>query len=371
MRFNHNTKIGIISIGGLAVVICGVCFLSGNKSSKDTKNYSLNAGVASVMNSEVAEITTNAGVSSVLNDFETVQVVDTGVDTVASGQVLDDGTICGFDNLAVANIEEGNLNIRAGAGVDYKVVGKMTAHNACDVLEADGDWSHIISGDVDGWVMTEYLIFGEEAETIAMGEVMTVAEVNTTTLRLRSEANTESSTITLLGDGEDLLVTEVLGDWVEVEVDGEPGYVAAEFVDITKKLPMAKTIEEIRYGGSISSVRVDLVNNALQYVGNRYVWGGTSLTNGVDCSGFTMKIYEQYNIYLPHHSGSQPAYGTKIDASEAQPGDLFFYADGGRISHVAIYIGNGQIVHASSPTQGIIISNAYYKTPVCVVSYLN
>jgi cell wall-associated NlpC family hydrolase len=101
------------------------------------------------------------------------------------------------------------------------------------------------------------------------------------------------------------------------------------------------------------------------------VWGGESLTNGVDCSGFTMKVYERFGVYLPHYSGSQPSYGTKISAKDAKPGDLFFYGDGSKINHVAIYIGNGQIVHAASTRAGIIISSAYYSTPICVVSYLD
>ncbi|MDE6980450.1 MAG: C40 family peptidase, partial [Lachnospiraceae bacterium] len=110
---------------------------------------------------------------------------------------------------------------------------------------------------------------------------------------------------------------------------------------------------------------------ALQFVGNPYVYGGTSLTNGADCSGFTLSIFAKYGIYLPHSSAAQAGYGRRINASEAQPGDLFFYGSGSRISHVAIYIGNGQIVHASSRRTGIKISNAYYRSPICVVRLLD
>ena len=92
------------------------------------------------------------------------------------------------------------------------------------------------------------------------------------------------------------------------------------------------------------------------------MWGGTSLEKGVDCSGFTMRILGKYGISLPHSSRAQPSYGTKISASEAKPGDLFFYGSGRSISHVAIYIGNGQIVHASSAKTGIKVSNAGYRT---------
>ena len=136
------------------------------------------------------------------------------------------------------------------------------------------------------------------------------------------------------------------------------------------ELGTAMTMMEVRYGQGVSDVRVDLVSYACQFVGNPYVWGGTSLTRGADCSGFVMSVFANYGVSLPHSSGSQAGCGTSISASEAQPGDLFFYGSGKVINHVAIYIGNGQIVHASSPSTGIKISNAYYRSPVCVVRVL-
>lgn len=104
---------------------------------------------------------------------------------------------------------------------------------------------------------------------------------------------------------------------------------------------------------------------AMQFLGNPYVWGGSSLTNGADCSGFVMSVYANYGISLPHSSAAQSSYGTSVSASDAQPGDLFFYGSG-RISHVGIYIGNGQIIHASNKRTGIKISSAYYQRPVAV-----
>ena len=109
------------------------------------------------------------------------------------------------------------------------------------------------------------------------------------------------------------------------------------------------------------------VSYATQFVGNPYVWGGTSLTRGADCSGFVMSVFANYGISLPHSSRAQANCGTKISASDAQPGDLFFYGNGSSINHVAIYIGGGRVVHASSPKSGIKISGAYYRTPVKVV----
>ena len=100
--------------------------------------------------------------------------------------------------------------------------------------------------------------------------------------------------------------------------------------------------------------------------------GGTSLTKGADCSGFVLSVFKNYGITLPHYSKSQSNYGTEISYKDAQPGDLLFYgSSASSISHVAIYIGDGQIVHANDEKTGIIISNAYYRTPVKAVSLLD
>ena len=200
-----------------------------------------------------------------------------------------------------------------------------------------------------------------------------MATVNTTTLRVRKKASVDSPVVSLVGEGEDLTVEKIVDGWYKVEVDDEKGYISGEFVDISQKLPTASSIKELNESSSdgSSSTGSSLVQYALQFVGNRYVWGGTSLTNGVDCSGFTMQVYAHYGISLPHHAASQPGYGTRVSSSEAKPGDLFFYSNGDGINHVAIYIGNGQVVHASNPRTGIKISNAFYRTPVCVVRYLN
>ena len=170
--------------------------------------------------------------------------------------------------------------------------------------------------------------------------------------------------------GEELEVVEQLDGWVKVSIDSDEGYVSADYIEINTELPTAMTMTEVRYGQGVSDVRVDLVSYACQFVGNPYVWGGASLTRGADCSGFVMSVFANYGVSLPHSSGSQAGCGTSISASEAQPGDLFFYGNGSRINHVAIYIGNGQVVHASSPRTGIKISGACYRNPVKVVRVL-
>lgn len=277
---------------------------------------------------------------------------------------------CGYTNLGMSVINSGNLNIRQEASTDSEVVGILTNHNACELLEDAGDWYKVTSGKVTGYVNKQYLVTGDEAESIAEQEIKTVATVNTETLNVRAEKSTEAAVLSQVGNSEAFTVNSVADGWVEISVDDSVGYISQDYVTLAQALPTAKTIEQVKYGDGVSDVRASVVSYALQFVGNRYVWGGTSLEKGVDCSGFTMRILGKYGISLPHSSRAQPSYGTKISASEAKPGDLFFYGSGRSISHVAIYIGNGQIVHASNKRDGIKVSNAYYRNPICVARYL-
>ena len=198
-----------------------------------------------------------------------------------------------------------------------------------------------------------------------------MATVTTETLNVREEMNTECSILALMPQGEELHVLEEYDGWVKIDLDGNEGYVSKDYVELSTQLPKAQTMTELKYGQGVSDVRVSLVSYATQFVGNPYVWGGTSLTRGADCSGFVLSVFANYGVYLPHSSRAQAGCGTSVNASEAQPGDLFFYGSGRGINHVAIYIGNGQIVHASSPTTGIKISNAFYRSPVKVVRVLS
>lgn len=277
---------------------------------------------------------------------------------------------CGYTNLGMSVISSGNLNIRQEASTDSEVVGILTNHNACELLEDAGDWYKVTSGKVTGYVNKQYLVTGDEAESIAEQEIKTVATVNTETLNVRAEKSTEAAVLSQVGNSEAFTVNSVADGWVEISVDDSVGYISQDYVTLAQALPTAKTIEQVKYGDGVSDVRASVVSYALQFVGNRYVWGGTSLENGVDCSGFTMRILGKYGVSLPHSSKAQPSCGTKISASDAKPGDLFFYGSGRSISHVAIYIGNGQIVHASNKRDGIKVSNAYYRNPICVARYL-
>ena len=387
MKFKNLIRAGVLF--GAAAIMAGTIVVSStqknqdNKSAQSVTEAGLTAGVTQALNvKDMESINVTAGVSDVLMDMTDVAVTDTGLHTVTASmeQVASDqkenntntkniAETCGYTNLGIAQVD-GSLNVRKGAGTDSKVVGKMSNHDACEILGKKDGWIKIKSGKVKGYVKSGYLLMGDAALTMAEKEVETVATVNTTTLRVREDKSTDSAIVSLVGEGEDLIVEKIVDDWYKVEVDDQKGYISGEYVTISQKLPTASSVEELENGTGVSDTRVSLVQYALQFVGNRYVWGGTSLTNGIDCSGFTMQIYARYGISLPHHAASQPGYGTRISASDAQPGDLFFYGSGSTISHVGIYIGNGQIVHASNARTGIKISSAYYRTPICVARYL-
>ncbi len=275
----------------------------------------------------------------------------------------------GYTNLGIADVSD-NLNIRAIAAEDGRLVGKLPRNAACEVIDTDDTWAHIKSGSVEGYVSLEYLLTGVPAKYKAEELAVTVAKVTTDGLNVRAEANTDSEVITLVAQGEELEVAAVEGDWVKVLLDDDEVYVAAEYVEVSAELSTAVTMTELLYGQGVSDVRVDICQYAKEFLGNPYVWGGTSLTKGADCSGFVMKVFQKYGVKLPRTSRTQANCGTTIKVSEAKPGDLIFYAKGKTINHVAIYIGNGQVVHASSPKTGIKISNVSYRTPFKAVRVL-
>lgn len=275
----------------------------------------------------------------------------------------------GYTNLGIANVDN-NLNIRAIPAEDGKLVGKLPKNAACEILESDGVWAHIKSGNVEGYVSCEYLLTGLQAKWKAEELVSAVATVTTDALKVRAEANTDSEVITLVPNGEKLEVAAAEGDWIRVYLDDEEVFVSAEYVRVDAQLETAITMTELLYGQGVSDVRVDLCQYAKEFLGNPYVWGGTSLTNGTDCSGFVLSVFKKYGVSLPHYSGAQANCGTTITLGEAKPGDLVFYGNGKSINHVAIYIGGGQVIHASNPKTGIRISNVSYRTPIKVVRIL-
>lgn len=303
-----------------------------------------------------------------------------------------------YDRLGIAKVDT-YLNVRAKASKSSKVVGKLTKNAGCHIYSIKKGWAKIVSGNVKGYVKSEYLVKDEEAEQMALEVGTKVVTVKENGLRVRALPSTDSSIYSVLSDNEDFEVyreklnaewlekfiaknvknREVkkvnydemvnnLGDWVCISVDNDYAFVSKEYVEISYKLKRAVKVGQLATDGSdgVSSIRASVVEYAKNFLGNRYVYGGTSLTNGTDCSGFTMGVFSHFGYGLPRTSGSQASSTTSIKSSEAKPGDLFFYGSGGHVNHVAIYIGGGMIIHASNPSSGIKISNAYYRQPIKV-----
>ena len=307
-----------------------------------------------------------------------------------------------YDRLGVAKVSN-YLNIRKEPGEGKEIIGKLPKNAGCHVYEIKDGWANIISGGVKGWVSADYLITDEEAEEYAKEVATRVATVTSTaTLKVRSLPSVDSKVYDLVPLGEELEIKKEhldeaymnkfleeqesdslaveslelvnkdamvsdLENWVCITIDNEVAFVSKEFVEISFKLERGVPIDEVAAGtsnGSSSSGKSSMVSYAMQFLGNRYVYGGTSLTNGTDCSGFTMRIYQHFGYSIPRTSGAQASYFRGISSSEAKPGDLFFYGSGGRVNHVAMYIGNGQVIHASNARTGIKISNAFYRSPI-------
>ena len=274
-----------------------------------------------------------------------------------------------YEKPGVSNVS-GYLNIRQKPGKDEKIIGKLPSYAGCEILEELDGWYKIRSGNLTGYVSSEYILTGDAARQAAMEHAELMAIVSTDVLNARTEPSTEAKIWTQISNNERYHVAEQLDGWVKIEFDesgDENGdsiyaYVSTDYVDVRYALG-----EAIKFSPSEenASLRSRIVNYALQFLGNPYVWGGTSLTNGADCSGFTLSVYKKFGISLPHYSGSQAQMGTAVKSSNMRPGDLVFYGNSsGKINHVAMYIGNGQVVHAASRRSGIKISSWNYRTPL-------
>ena len=481
----------------------------------------------------------------------------------------------GYDVKAIAQVDE-YVNVRDAAGEEGQVIGQLYNNSAADILGQEGDWYLIKSGDVTGYVKSEFFATGEQAKELAGNVGTEMATVNTTTLMVRKKASAKSKVVSMVGDSQCLEILEDAGDWVKVAVDSDViGYVSKDYVDCSTQFVEAESIEKVEAredaakaahdkaeemlsaaveamnsatadeaayaaymasqaaaevkqlaaeqafdydlqelaqntidkaneaayaavmaeeaqkaaeaeaaakaeaeaaaqaaadaaaqaeaeaaaqaeaeaaaqaeaeaaaqaqaaqeaadaaaqaaaeaqanaaqqgtdeaqqaadvaiqedepaqaeadaaaqaqadaaaqatqsstsdSSSTSGTRQSIVNFALQFVGCPYVYGGTSLTNGADCSGFTQSVMANFGISIPRTAGAQSVGGRAVSLSNIQPGDLLFYSGSGDygIGHVTMYIGNGQVVHASTSRTGIIVSDIGYRTPCAARSYID
>lgn len=309
---------------------------------------------------------------------DTQQKLDEATQTVPK-----DSIITGYTNLGVSNAYD-YLNVRKGPSLDEKVIGKMPGYCACEILEEENGWYKIKSGDVEGYVYAELMVTGYDANVLAMEHMEERLVVTTDVLNVREEPNTNCSVGTQVVNGEQLEILEdEVNGWYKININNLVGYVSAEFVEKQNVLPTAIEVKEVvatvttpapsvsidtsTLSDDVSQTAVDLINYAMQFLGNPYVSGGNSLTNGTDCSGFAKLVFAQFGYDLPRSSSDYLWAGTQVPLDRIKPGDILCYMYGGSIGHVAIYIGNGQIIHASTPSTGIVIGNAYYTAPYAAV----
>lgn len=346
---------------------------------------------------KLENITTGKGAAALPIQSIVEQIAIDDVQVAASAAIQEPSEEDTFRNLVIAQVND-YVNVRSIPSEDGEIVGKLYDDSVGTFISEENGWYQITSGSVTGYVKAEYCVTGDAAVELAKQVGTRIATVTTTTLYVRMEPSTEASILGMVPIDDDLVVLEEIEGWVRVDVEEGIGWVSTDFVTLHTEFVQAESKEAeakrlakeeeernkarqaaaaksaqnqassgssttVNYSvGSGSEMGVAVAEYALQFEGNPYVYGGTSLTDGADCSGFVMSVYANFGVSLPHSSSADRSQGYAVDGLEnAQPGDLICYS-----GHVALYIGNGQIIHASTAKTGIIVSNASYKKILAV-----
>ena len=385
----------------------------------------LTAGVASYTNNVVASASApTAGVTSAVADVMLKGDETTTTDTdVASNEA--ETVKSAYADVAIAKVQD-YVNVRAENNEDSEVLGKLYNNSAATVLETTDDgWYKISSGSVTGYVKSEYVVVGDDATVKSAGRRVATVNTETLKVRTSADENSEVLGL-VAGEDDLTVIDESADGWVGVSTEDGTGYVSSDYVSLDTEFTYAESKEEEAarlakeeaerkaaaeaaakeeakknaasesnksskasneskkseaveetadeessssdssseesYSAPSGSNGQAVVDYACQFVGNPYVYGGSSLTNGTDCSGFVMSVYEQFGISLPHSSSALRSVGYGVSVDDMQPGDIICFS-----GHVAIYCGGNTIVHASNPSTGIkYTSPANYKTILAV-----
>lgn len=331
-----------------------------------------------------------------------------------------------YENLAIANVKS-YVNIRSGPSTEHEAIGKLYKGCVANVLGYEGDWVKIQSGNLkEGYIRGDYLLIGWDAEEKIEEHCDKIATVNCSVLNVRTGMSTSDTIYEQIPRGESYYVAEEYEEWVKIILGQDDntgayhtGYVYKQYVDLSYEFKYAITKEEeaaqkaaeeaarkaeqerlrkleekrkaeeaakkaaekaeaeeakklleqqAALATDVAKLRQEVASYALNFVGNPYKWGGTSLTKGADCSGFVQSIYRQFGYELPRVSKDQAKsagyMNVKPDLAHLLPGDLIFYTDKkGVVDHVALYIGDGKIVHAANKKDGIKVSSYKTRTP--------
>lgn len=408
-------KVMILFIFGF--IISRLSLISVNATGVDNTSIESEQETESSVTTETITLNDNK-VAGLATYYDAESDSDTVKDTMEEFNELEikENLITTYKNLGIVSVKGNNkLNIREKANSTAKVIARVGKDVGLDILKKSDDekWLYIQSGKVKGWVSEEYILTDEDALNKAVSVSIPYAKVKTdgANLNVRKTASKESNVLTQLEDGDKVKIKDQnTYGWIKIIYEeGKTGYISAEYAEVKYLLEEAEFLPEPpkqksttsnnnnnnsskssqkstnnsksnnnsgsssnnSSNSSYSSTGELLISYAKQFVGNPYVWGGTSLTNGADCSGYVLSVFAQYGYSLPHSSSAQSNYGysVSLDTGSLRKGDLIFY--GSPISHVAIYIGNGQIVHAANSRKGIIISDMYYMSPVKARRILN
>lgn len=287
------------------------------------------------------------------------------------------------------------VNVRQEASTSSEVVGKLYGGCVATVIEDSGDWVYVTSGNVTGYVVKEYLLFGEKAEEAIAQKYTPKVQVTANVLNVRSGAGTDYSVLTTFSKGAEAELLKEGSEWMKIRFfDGKTkmtGYVSAKYVKVTGQPQFGETLSEEKEriaaekkAAAEAAAKAEaekkaaaeqakqskakqVADYAKTAVGTAYVWGGTNMKTGVDCSGLCYSAYKKYGYTLPRVSRDMAASSSLLSVTPnttyLKAGDLVFYASGGRVDHVAMYIGDGKVVHASDYNTGVIISRYNYRTP--------
>ena len=270
-----------------------------------------------------------------------------------------------YDNIGVSTARD-YINVRKTAKSNGTIIGKLPGKAGCEILGESGDFYKIKSGKVTGYVTKKYLATGKRAEDLALQYADLRAIIKIAALKVRNGPGTKYKQWTTIRREETYIVTNQLDGWVEIEIDADSdkGYISTSNNYVEVRYALEQAVEFFPATKGPTTLRTNIKNTALKYIGGKYVWGGTSLGSGVDCSGFVQQIFKIYGVKLPRTSRDQAKIGSAVSSGNKKVGDLIFYANSsGVIDHVAIYIGNNQIVHAANSKSGIKINNWDYRTP--------
>ena len=273
------------------------------------------------------------------------------------------GVLKHYSDLFIASKTPSRLNLRDEPSTNGRIIGKIPKNGGGEILKNLGEWYYVRSGGIEGYVASKYCVSGKEARTLAPSVAVRMVRATIGSLNVRYGPGLEFEILTQIGPDDLFPIIKDLGEWYQIRFSRFEGYITKTYAE-----PEWYLAEAVPSG--ISAKRQKLLRYAGQFVGIPYKLGGTSLSgSGIDCSNFVHECLKNaLGIGLDRTAGQLASRGFTVSFSEAKPGDLMFYADQeGKINHVAIYMGDGRIIHSALSFGQVSISSYNYNSePVLI-----